>query len=138
MRQNDLHPEFVEFIPEKIAEGKLYISKRYRTASHLCCCGCGMEVVTPLNPAKWSLTEHANGTVSLFPSIGSWGFPCRSHYFIKGNRIRWAEAFSAHEIAAVQSQDQYDAIMLSKKSRTRWEILCEKASQVWNRIKFFF
>ncbi|MDH2356437.1 DUF6527 family protein [Bradyrhizobium sp. SSUT112] len=24
---------------------------------HLCCCGCGREVVTPLTPAQWRLTS---------------------------------------------------------------------------------
>lgn len=31
-------------------------------------------MVTPLNPAKWGLTE-VNGTVSLNPSVGNWSFP---------------------------------------------------------------
>ncbi|MDH2348718.1 DUF6527 family protein [Bradyrhizobium sp. SSUT77] len=26
---------------------------------HLCCCGCGREVVTPLAPAQWRLTSTA-------------------------------------------------------------------------------
>lgn len=73
-RTGQLIPEFVEFIPERLAPEVLYISKRYSTASHLCCCGCGLEVVTPLNPAKWRLIEN-NGTVSLHPSIGNWSFP---------------------------------------------------------------
>jgi len=40
--------KFVEFIPEKIEEGVLYISIQYCTAIHNCVCGCGNEVVTPL------------------------------------------------------------------------------------------
>jgi hypothetical protein len=120
MRRSDLRPEFVEFIPERLKEGCLFISKRYRTASHLCCCGCGTEVVTPINPTKWHLTEHADGTVSLLPSIGNWSFPCKSHYFVSKNRIQWAAAFSPAQIAVVQSLDQYDAVMLDKLSRPPW------------------
>ena len=106
-RIGQLRPEFVEFIPERLAPEVLYISKRYSTASHLCCCGCGLEVVTPLNPAKWRLIEN-NGTVSLHPSIGNWSFPCKSHYWIKGNRVEWAAAMSAERIAAVKARDRRD------------------------------
>src|ERR1700730_13391675 len=66
-RIDELQPEFVDFIPERLDRGVLYISRRYSTASHLCCCGCGLEVVTPLNPAKWHLSVD-KGTVSLNPS----------------------------------------------------------------------
>lgn len=106
-RIGQIEPEFVEFIPEKLAPGVLYISKRYSTSSHLCCCGCGLEVVTPLNPAKWRLLE-SNGAVSLNPSIGNWSFPCRSHYWISDNRVQWAAAMSAERIAAVKARDRRD------------------------------
>jgi hypothetical protein len=108
-----LRPEFVEFIPESLAPGVLYISRRYSTASHQCCCGCGMEVVTPLNPAKWHLTERS-GVVSLAPSIGNWSFPCKSHYWITGNRVQWAGAMSPEMVATVKARDLYDAIELGK------------------------
>lgn len=107
-RQTQLQAEFVEFIPERLEPGKLYISRRYSTATHLCCCGCGLEVVTPLNPAKWRFTER-KGKVSLYPSIGNWSFPCRSHYWITEGRVQWAGAMSPEMIAAVQSRDQRDA-----------------------------
>ena len=48
MKIKQIRPESVEFIPEHIEEGVLYISELYRTAVHKCCCGCGQEVVTPL------------------------------------------------------------------------------------------
>ncbi|KQZ63428.1 hypothetical protein ASD54_03505 [Rhizobium sp. Root149] len=116
-RIGQIRPEFVEFIPEKLEPGVLYVSRRYSTASHLCCCGCGMEVVTPLNPAKWGLTE-SNGTVSLNPSIGNWNFPCRSHYWISGNRVQWAAAMSAERIAAVKARDRRDVdTMVSRPER---------------------
>ena len=46
---------FVEFIPDQIEEGILYISIEYCTAIHKCICGCGNEVVTPLSPTDWEL-----------------------------------------------------------------------------------
>ena len=45
--------EFVEYIPEDINEGILYISLPFGTVVHKCACGCGEEVVTPLGPTEW-------------------------------------------------------------------------------------
>lgn len=108
-----LRVEHVELIPEDLEAGVLYLSRRYRTASHLCCCGCGREVVTPLSPAKWRLVER-DGEVSLSPSIGNWSFPCRSHYWIAHGEVRWAGAMSASQIARVQARDRADAIAASQ------------------------
>ncbi|WP_415750318.1 DUF6527 family protein [Burkholderia sp. BCC1985] len=99
--------EYVEYIPDQLTPGVLYISVRFRTASHLCCCGCGLKVVTPLNPAKWSLTDHGAG-VSLSPSVGNWGYPCRSHYRIIRNQIHWGGQLNHRQIAAVQQRDRMD------------------------------
>jgi hypothetical protein len=120
MQQSSLRPEFVEFIPERLFEGFLYISKRYRTASHLCCCGCGLEVVTPLNPAKWQLIEHPDGKVSLRPSIGNWSSACKSHYFMTKNSIQWAGSMSPEEVEAVRAADLRDVAALAKASKSRW------------------
>lgn len=107
-RQANLRHAYVEYIPEKLDPGVLYISRKYRTASHLCCCGCDSKVVTPLNPAKWKLTDQGQ-TVSLFPSIGNWSFPCKSHYWIDHGRIRWAREMSERQIANVRRNDMLDA-----------------------------
>jgi hypothetical protein len=81
--------EFVEFIPDDLKERTLYISITYCTAVHRCCCGCGREVVTPLSPTSWQLIFDGK-TVSLYPSIGSWGLLCQSHYFITKSKVVWA------------------------------------------------
>src|SRR5690606_24273500 len=88
---------FVECIPDSIDSGVLYISISYATAIHLCICGCGKEVVTPFSPTDWKLIFDGE-TVSLTPSIGNWSFPCRSHYFIKRNRIEVAGNMSQRTI----------------------------------------
>lgn len=54
----------------------------FATAVHNCFCGCGSKVVTPIKPAGWELTYDGD-TVSLWPAVGSWGLPCRSHYIIR-------------------------------------------------------
>lgn len=87
-RRTSLAHQYVEFIPKDLEEGVLYISKRFRTASHLCCCGCATKVPTPLNVAKWTLTDHGD-TVSLSPSVGLGSLACRSHYWIRGGQIDW-------------------------------------------------
>ena len=107
IKQQSLIPEFVEFIPEKLLLGTIYISERYSTAAHLCCCGCNSRVVTPLNSAKWQLLQ-SNGRVSLHPSIGNWSLPCQSHYWIKNNQIVWAEAMSPELIQRVKDRDRLD------------------------------
>ena len=112
-RVSRLDPSFVEFIPDHLDSGVIYVSRRYSTAAHLCCCGCGLEVVTPLNPAKWRLTER-DGAVSLHPSIGNWSFPCKSHYWVSANSVRWAGAMSPAAIARVQMRDRADADILAK------------------------
>lgn len=96
---------FVESIPQEIAPGELYISVEFATAIHLCCCGCGGEVVTPLSPTDWKMTFDGE-SISLHPSIGNWSLPCRSHYWIRRNRIDWASQWSDEEIAAGRREDR--------------------------------
>ena len=101
---NVLKHEFVEFIPDQLEEGTIYISIRFATASHLCCCGCGNKVVTPIRPTDWKLIFDGK-TVSLHPSIGNWSFACQSHYWIKNNRVEWAPQWSREQIERGRSHD---------------------------------
>lgn len=82
--------KFVEFIPDELEAGILYVSITYATVLHKCACGCGNEVVTPLSPSDWQLTFNGEA-ISLFPSIGNLSFLCRSHYWIKKNEVLWVE-----------------------------------------------
>lgn len=100
-------PRLVEFIPDQLEDGVLYISQRFRTCSHLCCCGCGEEVVTPLSAAEWSLTLEGS-LASLWPSIGNWNYACRSHYVIRRNQVLWAKPMNARQVANVQRRDAVD------------------------------
>lgn len=105
MTPSTLSYKFVDAIPEKLDEGKLYIALEYATAVHKCCCGCGREVVTPLTPTDWKMT-YDGVSVSLYPSIGNWNFPCKSHYWIDHNAVRWAEQWSDQRIAAGRMYDR--------------------------------
>lgn len=82
----------------------LYISFEYATASHLCACGCGQKVVTPIRPTEWLLIWNGEA-VSLYPSVGNWSFPCRSHYWIRENRIVWAPRWSPRQITAGRKRE---------------------------------
>ncbi len=88
-----LEHRFVEFIPKELENNVLYISIRFRTVIHKCACGCGIKTVTPLSPTDWKLIFNGK-SVSLDPSIGNWGFPCQSHYWISKNKIEWASKWS--------------------------------------------
>lgn len=86
LRYKRLKHCFVRYIPEQLEPGKIYISIEYATAAHSCCCGCGEQVITPITPNDWKLIFDGE-TISLWPSIGNWNFPCRSHYIIRKNCV---------------------------------------------------
>ena len=87
-----LRHEFVEYIPEILEAGVIYITMKYRTAVHLCVCGCSYKVVTPFSPKDWKLIFDGK-SVSLYPSIGNFSYPCKSHYWITNNHIMMADEF---------------------------------------------
>jgi hypothetical protein len=129
--RDTLRPVFTETFPPTMDAGVLYISIPYRTCGHLCCCGCGHEVVTPLSPAQWSLTYDGE-SVSLTPSIGNWSLSCRSHYWIRDGRVHWSRRYSAAEID--QNRDR-DRRLLARDARDprprRW------VSRVRHHLRFW-
>lgn len=94
VRSTRIEHTFVEEIPEVVGPDVLYISLLYATAAHICPCGCGGEVFTPLSPTDWAMTFDGE-TVSLHPSISNRVCPRRSHYWIKRNRIEWSAPAAA-------------------------------------------
>ena len=89
MKITELKPLMVEYMPEKKEPGILYISNKFNLAIHLCACGCGNEVVTPIGDNGWTTNASFEDKVTLRPSIGNWGLPCKSHYYITNNKIEW-------------------------------------------------
>lgn len=100
-----LEHRFVEEMPGQLDDGILYISMRFRTALHRCVCGCGYEVVTLFSPTDWQLTFDGE-TVSLSPSIGSWEFTCRSHYFITNNQVEHAGDWDEWQVQKGRESDK--------------------------------
>jgi hypothetical protein len=132
--------KFVEFIPETLEDRVLYVSMIYGTVSHKCGCGCGREVVTPLTPTDWKLIFDGE-TISLHPSIGNWNYPCRSHYWIRNDRVLWAE--SKDEIRAtikaerVSKERHYESRQAGAAPKTSDSRLPAKPSfwtRIWMRI----
>lgn len=95
----------VEFIQKALEPGVLYVAEELGAAAHLCPCGCGAKVRTPLGPVDWSLDSGPRGP-TLFPSIGNWQQPCRSHYWIRDGAVIWAESWTNEEIAAGRATER--------------------------------
>jgi hypothetical protein len=101
-----LKHEFVEFIPDDLEQGTLYVSIAFATVAHKCCCGCGKEIVTPLSPTDWKLIFDGE-SISLDPSIGNWSLECQSHYWIRRSQVQWAPQWSREEIDAGRTRDRF-------------------------------
>jgi hypothetical protein len=94
----------VEFMPSALEPHILYVSKKYRTAAHLCACGCGSKVRTPLGPVDWSFTDETGGP-TLSPSVGNWQLPCKSHYVLSSGRILWSDEWSNSQVVAGRKRE---------------------------------
>ncbi|BAX81754.1 DUF6527 family protein [Labilibaculum antarcticum] len=87
----------VHYLPKELEEGFLYVSKEFGVAGHLCPCGCKNKIITPLDLAEWSFKE-VNNKPTLYPSIGNWQLPCKSHYWIIDGKIVWSYQWSEEQI----------------------------------------
>lgn len=136
-RVEKLSPEFVRAMPETLEAGILYVSIDFVIAAHLCCCGCGMEVVTPLSRTDWTLLYNGEAA-SLYPSIGNWSFPCQSHYWVDDGRVVWAGAWSQNQIERGRALDR-----IAKHRSASHKVITEPTEAVrspsaWARIRRWF
>lgn len=128
-----LRHEFVDSVPDALEPRTLYVCIRYATVVHLCVCGCGCEVVTPLAPTDWRVTFDGE-SVSLNPSIGNWSYPCRSHYVIRRDEAHWAPAWSAERIERGRRADRAaKADYLRRAPTPTLEKACESAASTVSR-----
>lgn len=86
----------VEELPDFLDKQNLYLvgeGNYIWFITMLCPCKCGEVIQLSLmanNHSRWQLTEHFDGTVSLYPSI--WRtVGCRSHFFIHKSLITWCK-----------------------------------------------
>jgi hypothetical protein len=124
----------VQYVPKALQPGFLYVAEEFGAAVHLCACGCGAKVSTPLTPTEWSLKE-IEGRPCLYPSVGNWQLPCKSHYWIWGGEIIWAEQWTPERIAAGQQAED-------RRRRQYYDALDEDRlsifQRVWRWLKSFF
>lgn len=92
-------------MPKQLEQNVLYVSKEFGTAAHLCACGCGCKIRTPLKPTEWTFTDSKNGP-TLKPSIGNWQLPCKSHYWITDGEILWSSQWTNKQIIAGRNSEE--------------------------------
>lgn len=111
----------IKYLPRELAPGILYVSQEFAVAGHLCACGCGNKVITPLGPAEWTFRQR-NGRPSLHPSIGNWQLLCRSHYVIVDGQIHWGDQWSDAQVAAGRhvEEQRRQAYYASCARRSLW------------------
>lgn len=126
--------EYVHYMPNELNFGVLYVSNEFKTAAHLCACGCGLKVRTPLAPTEWRLTVSNQGP-SLNPSIGNWQLPCRSHYWIINGDICWSNQWTNAQIAEGRKNEELRRRIYFKEIQhdqmTFWD-------RIWQWVKNFF
>ncbi len=76
-----------EYMPEKLEFGKMYYSKEFKVANHLCLCGCGIPAPIPIKEGEWSIS-NVNGKLTVSPSLQQL-FECRSHYIITNGKANF-------------------------------------------------
>lgn len=124
----------VHYMPKQLKAGILYVSQEFGIAIHLCPCGCGSKIKTPLGPTEWSVKETKRGP-SLQPSVGNWQENCKSHYWIIRGEIVWARKWTPERIAAGRHHEEarrsayYDDVSSIRKN---------KVSRFWDRLKALF
>jgi len=84
----------VEEVPDQLDPGTVYlIGEGQHTwfAVLQCPCGCNEILQLSLLPEgrpRWTVTHHADGTISLSPSI--WRqVGCRSHFWLRRGYVEW-------------------------------------------------
>ncbi len=126
--------QHVHYMPKELKPGVLYVSEEFDIAMHLCACGCGSKIKTPLGLTEWSVEETKSGP-SLRPSVGNWQQACQSHYWINRGEVRWAEKWSEEKLQRAARREEarrtayYDAL-----SRRREGIL----QRLWRRFRSLF
>jgi hypothetical protein len=92
-----LEVEFVEDAPDVLEATKLYLVGSRElpwSTMFVCPCGCKATIALSLiqtDRPRWRVRHHADGTVSLSPSI--WRTRgCCSHFFVRHGKVVWALA----------------------------------------------
>lgn len=79
-----LNFEKVYYMPniKDMKENVIYISDEFKVSGHKCMCGCGSLTIMPLGNNEWNY-EIKNNKLTMWPSVGNYQMPCKSHYIIQ-------------------------------------------------------
>jgi len=125
--------KLLNHLPIQLEANVLYVSEEFEVAGHLCPCGCGSKIITPLGINEWSLSV-VEEKPTLKPSIGNWQLPCQSHYWIRKGEILWSNKWSDEEIEAGRlAEEQQRREYYDEMERT----LSHQVS-IWEKIKRWF
>lgn len=119
----------VHYMPKELQPGTLYVSEAFGAALHVCPCGCGSRISTPLSPTQWHLDDTLDGP-SLYPSVGNWQIPCCSHYWIDKGQVKWAEPWTPKQVAAGRHREETRT--RAYYARRRWSRIL---STIWTDLK---
>ena len=95
----------VHYMPKELRPGVLYVSEEFGTAAHLCACGCGSKIRTPLGPTEWTF-EETDSLPTLDPSVGNWQQACQSHYWIYRGEVIWSTKWTPEQIVAGRCDEE--------------------------------
>ncbi len=102
--------ETCEDMPDTVRADVLYLvgeAKHPWAAALLCPCGCAQTISLSLirdDSPSWSVRRHRDGSASLFPSV--WRTKgCRSHFFLRNNRIVWARETRSRRSQSIKNQE---------------------------------
>lgn len=130
-----LRLERVHYMPKVLEPGVLYASEEFGAAAHLCACGCGAKIRTPLAPTEWTLKDTSDGP-SLSPSVGNWQQPCRSHYWIWRGEVEWHGGWTEAQVqAGRRREDQRRKAYFAARERQRHSQSATLGQRIWNGIK---
>lgn len=117
-------------MPAQLESGILYYSEEFNTAAHLCACGCGAKIRTPIDDTEWSISETKDGP-TLRPSVGNWQQKCQSHYFITRGTVSWEAKWSEEEILRGRNKE-------AKRRNTYYSALEERESGSLKKLGQWF
>jgi len=132
-----LRLERVHYMPKVLEPGVLYVSEEFGAAAHLCACGCGAKIRTPLAPTEWTLKDTSDGP-SLSPSVGNWQQSCRSHYWIWRGEVQWHGDWTDAQVqAGRRREDQRRKAYFAARLSQRHSQSATLGQRIWNGIKHF-
>ncbi len=130
-RLERLRLERVHYIPKALEPGVLYVSEEFGAAAHLCACGCGAKIRTPLGPTEWTMEETSEGP-SLSPSVGNWQQSCRSHYWIWRGDVEWHGTWTPAQVEAGRRAEQRRRkAHFTERDRQRHAEVIPRGQRLW-------